>query len=66
MEDNCKDPDIDRITYMLVGAVLGLVVGIFVSNIHERIPEYIPLITTASAGQLFGWRVGGKVAENIY
>lgn len=65
MNEVCNDPDMDRITYALVGAVLGMIVGLFATEIHDKIPGYIPLIT-AGISSVVGWRNGGNATQNSH
>ncbi|HRN71046.1 MAG TPA: hypothetical protein PLS49_07750 [Candidatus Woesebacteria bacterium] len=65
MNEVCYDPDMDRITYALVGAVLGMIVGLLVIEIHDKIPGYLPLIT-AGISSVVGWRNGGDATQNSH
>ncbi|HRO65781.1 MAG TPA: hypothetical protein PKU78_06165 [Candidatus Dojkabacteria bacterium] len=65
MNEVCNDPDMDRITYALVGAVLGMIVGLFVTEIHDKILGYLPLIT-AGISSVVGWRRGGSATQKTH
>lgn len=65
MNEVCYYPDLDRITYALVGAVLGMVVALFITEMHDKIPGYLPLVT-AGISSVVGWRRGGSATQKTH
>jgi len=59
MNEVCKDPEIDKITYAFVGAVVGVLASILICNIDNRIPEWLYLVGMGS-GMRIGWKMGSR------